>query len=456
MMRYPEEKDWRAYLNRWFPILVIIGVLVNATGLLVPIIEPDGALYAEIAKRIALSGDWINLVVKNADWLDKPHFPFWMAAASFKIFGVNSFAYKLPAFLFWLMAIGYTYRLARMLFDLTTAQVAVLITLTAFALALSNNDVRAEPYLTGLVTGAVFHILKASEKKKWLIDVLLASLYTGCAMMTKGPFVLMPIFGGFILWWMFNGDWKQYGRLKWWLTLGLSILFVLPELYALYFQFDLHPEKTVFGKHNISGVRFFFWDSQFGRFFNTGPIKGKGDPSFYLHTTLWAFLPWSIAFSVAIGNKIGNFRRGVRSRDFVLVLSVLATFLLFFLVEVSTAALHKHYLPTNVNYHRAIFGAGDELQMGSGPFRRSRNSCFAYADGRDGTHCFLWLRETLLCVCLDCDRSPVCAVAHRKQIGAENVSLSISCRRIVYWFRKPGFLPCVVSLSIGQRGCKID
>lgn len=86
-----------------FPYFFLAGILINANGLLNPILEPDGALYATISKHIALKGEWFNLYGDGHDWLDKPHFPFWMAALSFKIFGITSFAYKLPAFLFLVM-----------------------------------------------------------------------------------------------------------------------------------------------------------------------------------------------------------------------------------------------------------------------------------------------------------------------------------------------------------------
>src|SRR4051812_36992402 len=94
-----------------FPVLLIIGIAINCNGLFNDILEPDGALYATIAKHIALSNDWINLIGDGHDWLDKPHFPFWITAASFKVFGIGSFAYKLPAFLFWVVGIWYTYKL---------------------------------------------------------------------------------------------------------------------------------------------------------------------------------------------------------------------------------------------------------------------------------------------------------------------------------------------------------
>src|SRR5215475_14903201 len=105
--------DWDRWLQKNFRWLLLLGISINATALFVAILEPDGALYATIAKTIANTGDFINLKVDGKDWLDKPHFPFWVAAISFKIFGVNSFAYKFPAFLFWGIGAYYTFRFAR-------------------------------------------------------------------------------------------------------------------------------------------------------------------------------------------------------------------------------------------------------------------------------------------------------------------------------------------------------
>ena len=114
------------------------------------------------------------------------------------------------------------------------------------------------------------------------------------AVMTKGIFVAAIVGGGFVAEWVIRRNWKEFFNPKWWLAVLLVLIFISPELYCLYHQFDLHPEKIVFGQKQVSGIRFFFWDSQFGRFLNTGPIKGKGDPLFYTHTLLWGFLPWSI------------------------------------------------------------------------------------------------------------------------------------------------------------------
>ena len=298
-------------------MLLCIGILVNITGLFITILDSDGTLYACIAKTIAQTNDFVNLKVQGKDWLDKPHFPFWMAAFSYKIFGINTFAYKFPALLFWGMGAIYTFLFANKAYNKSVAQLSTLIYITATHLFISNNDVRAEPYLTGLLIGAVYHFYLASNNSKWIKDILIASFFSGCALMTKGPFILIAIGGGFIVEWVIKKDWKQFYSIKWLVAIILVLLFTIPELYCLYQQFDLHPEKIVFDKTGVSGVRFFWWDSQFGRFFNNGPIKGEGDKFFYLHTILWAFLPWGLLFYMAFGWKLWSIKAAPRINEYV-------------------------------------------------------------------------------------------------------------------------------------------
>ncbi|MCE2995491.1 MAG: ArnT family glycosyltransferase [Cyclobacteriaceae bacterium] len=291
--------SWEQWLDARWRYFLGAGILVNLTGLFFTIIEPDGAVYATLAKQMVLTGDYGNLILQGRDWLDKPHFPFWMIALSYHIFGITTFAYKLPALLFWALGGWYTFRFANLFYTRTVAQISVLIYLTAMHAVLSNNDVRAEPYLMGLIIGSVFHLYRASQQKFGL-DLILGTLLAACAIMTKGIFVISTIGIGLLIHWSWKKEWLTLFHWRWLLAIVLILVFITPELFSLYQQFDLHPEKIVFGKTGVSGIRFFFWDSQFGRFFNTGPIQGEGDKFFFLHTTLWAFFPSSILFFGAI------------------------------------------------------------------------------------------------------------------------------------------------------------
>lgn len=295
--------------GKWYYYWLSILVLSLVPGLFTTLMEQDAALYAGIAKQIVWRNDWVNLYANGADWLDKPHLPFWITAASFKLLGIGTFSYKLPAFLCWLGAAWYTGALTRHFYGVNTGRVAVLIFLSALHGIISINDVRAEPYLTFFLIASSFHLVKAERAAAQLFP---AALFTAAAVMTKGPFVLIPIGGGMLIHWMVKGEWKQFLNWKWYVYLLLTAVFTIPELWCLYLQFDARPELQVFGQKNVSGIRFFLWDSQFGRFFNTGPIKGKGDPFFFLHTLLWAFLSWSILLYAGIVAKFRTLFSGER------------------------------------------------------------------------------------------------------------------------------------------------
>ena len=322
------DKPNATIATKWLYLFIGIAVIVNLSGLFIPITGPDGTLYASIAKSMAQRNNFVELFAYGKDWLDKPHFPFWVTALSFKLFGINTWAYKLPGILFLLMGAVYTYLFGKALYNKQTGLWAVLILLTAQHIILSNNDVRAEPYLTGLIIAAVYHLHKANTKNSYL-QLLWGCLFTACAIMTKGTFAIIPIGGAIVGHLAITQQWKQLFNLRWLVGIILVLIFILPEIYCLNQQFDLHPEKLIFDRHNVSGIRFFFWDSQFGRFFNTGPIKGNGDPTFFIHTTLWAFLPWSLLLFVAIYQYIKKGSKQVKTTEWYCICGSLLTFLLF-------------------------------------------------------------------------------------------------------------------------------
>ncbi|MBL8914479.1 MAG: glycosyltransferase family 39 protein [Archangium sp.] len=279
--------------------------------------EPDAALYASIARRIATSGDWINLFAYNVEWLDKPHFPFWCTALSFKLFGVGVVSARIPALLFFGLGVFATWKLALLTHSHAVARIAVLAVLTSFHLVLSNADVRAEAFLVGLLTTAVWLTVRASKAMQsnapWLASLIGAGVFTALAMMTKGPFLALPVVCTALLPSLFRRE--RLFLARWALLVPIVFITLLPELIALWLQFDAHPEKVIFERTNVSGVRWFLWDSQFSRFVNDGPIRGKGDPTFFFHTVLWAFLPWGLLLYAAVGARVLELKRRVAVAD---------------------------------------------------------------------------------------------------------------------------------------------
>ncbi|MGC9152075.1 MAG: ArnT family glycosyltransferase [Microbacter sp.] len=289
--------------TKTFLFFLLLLVIVNITGLFDTIFTGDSALYALISKNMVTSHNYWDMYLNGKDWLDKPHMPFWICAASMQLLGINGFAYKLPSVLLFLTALLYTYLLAKRFYSKETAMLSVLLLASAVHIVVSNNDVRAEAMLTAFVIGSVYHLVRLNDRFS-VKHLLLAAILSAAAIMTKGIFVLIILYSA--VW----GDLllrKKAANIlsyRWLVVLALTMLFITPELYALYTQFDLHPEKVVFGKTHVSGIKFFLWDSQFGRFFDTGPIKGKGDLLFFVHTLLWAYAPWAILAYLALGDAV--------------------------------------------------------------------------------------------------------------------------------------------------------
>jgi len=173
-----------------------MAILANLSGMFSPMLSSDDPyFYAMIAKNMLINNDWINLSYAGQGWLDKPHLPFWLTALSFKLFGINAVAYALPGFIFHLIGAFYTYQLAKYLYDRKTALIALVIYLTTLHLMLSAIDVRAEAYLLGTIIPAVYYWLKYDNSETLKLRyLLLGSLFTALAMMTKGPFVVITIF----------------------------------------------------------------------------------------------------------------------------------------------------------------------------------------------------------------------------------------------------------------------
>ncbi|MFA7399043.1 MAG: glycosyltransferase family 39 protein [Sideroxydans sp.] len=299
---------------KWLTLFVLC---VNALGMVTPIINAgDSVTYAALSQYIATHNDWAFLVLDGQEWLDKPHFPFWITALSFKLFGITAFAYILPGFLFHLVGGYYTYRIARMFYGREAAWLSLLVYVSAFHMMYTSTEVKAETFLTGSIMAASYYWLRydGASKLKYL---LLGALFSGVAMMTKGVFTLITITSGLVCMWMYRRQWHKLWSVKWLFALVLTVACTAPELLALYLQFDAHPEKLVFGRTDVSGIKFFLWDSQFGRFFNTGPIKDAGGaPYYFVAAFLWAFLPWVAVYVAAMFSGVRNFAaRSVAERS---------------------------------------------------------------------------------------------------------------------------------------------
>jgi 4-amino-4-deoxy-L-arabinose transferase-like glycosyltransferase len=294
----------------WHAALWALVLVVLAAGLFLPdLMVSDAPQDAVMAARMFRDGDWSHLLRNGEDYLDKPHLLFWSAMASYRLFGVHDWSYRLLPVLVSLLGAFSAGRLGTRLYGARAGQLAALLFITAQHILLSDHDVRMEALLTGFTAFGLWQLVRWADTGR-LGAALLGAAGIGLAVDTKG--MVAAAVAGLCLALYLAGRGRLRALLSWHVLAGLAafLLVLAPVLVAYYVQFDLHPEKVVSGQTGVSGVRFILLGQSADRFAGgRGTAAGK-DYLFFFHTLLWAFLPWVPLLAAAWGARFRALWKG--------------------------------------------------------------------------------------------------------------------------------------------------
>jgi len=323
--------------------LMLLIILVYLAGMFVTLFENASAQFAVMAMRMVQENDFLSLFKGPEAYLDKPHMHYWLAALSFKLFGIHDWAYRLPGILASLLAAYSTYGLGRLLYNNEVGKMAALIFMSAQTIVLSNIDVRTDAVLTGFTILAIWQLASYIENQR-LGNLLLGAFAAGIAFSTKGQIALVVIGLPLLCHLAYTRKWNVLLHWKVILALFTFVVTISPMLYAYYQQFDLHPEQVIRGRTNRSGILFILWEQSFERLSGEGVGKNSSDYFFFFHTFLWVFLPWTIIGIAAYWTRLKSvfkvrFRRDTERE----VLTVGGIGLIFLLISFAQFKLH-HYL----------------------------------------------------------------------------------------------------------------
>lgn len=302
--------------------------------------DNDSAHHANIGLRMFLTGDYVTLFDHRGDYIDKPHFLFWISAWSYHIFGVTTFAFKFPSFLFTILGTYSIFRLTKELYDHETGKLAALIAASSFCYILANSDVRMDAILTACIAFASWQLVAFVHHRKFIFLVG-ASLGLALGFITKGHVGLVTPVAGIFFYILFKKEWKLLYDWHWLIVIFFFSLFISPVVYCYYLQFNLHPEKISQGMKGVNGVKYILWSHSFDRI--TGHERfgeaGKKDHFFFLHTFLWTFAPWCFVAFIALYKRIKNILK--RKEEW---LSTFVFLMLALLISFSNFKL-PHYFP---------------------------------------------------------------------------------------------------------------
>ncbi|HYV47409.1 MAG TPA: glycosyltransferase family 39 protein [Myxococcaceae bacterium] len=282
---------------RALSLLVVLSVLPLVLGLGNEVWYGDPSQYAEVARRIAVSGDWLHLFDNNGPNLNKPPLAMWGIALFVKLLGPTSEAIRLPALLFGVVMLIAVARIGTLLWSRSAGLCAAALLASSLAFQVMVGDPKVDMALTAMSACAVWMAFEA-RRRPWTI--WLAWLFGGLGVLAKGPIGLVAPVAA-VLPEAIRHQWGDAGpgtlRSRLWRLQPLGLLVaaavVYPYVRATFEQFGAH------------GPSEFLFSQSFGRVLNQSEWHNDTTPLFFLHTGLWAFAPFVPALILEL------WRRGV-------------------------------------------------------------------------------------------------------------------------------------------------
>ncbi len=160
------------------------------------LIDPDEPFYAQSAREMVQTHDWLTPQIYGAPQFEKPIFYYWMVASSFKALGESELTGRLPTALSATLLVFLVWIWARRALNPRAAFFAALTLATGLEFGVMSRLLLTDVPLAVFLTGSIFCYWLALEdpvrRDRW---VFLHFVCTGFAVLTKGPIgTLIPLF----------------------------------------------------------------------------------------------------------------------------------------------------------------------------------------------------------------------------------------------------------------------
>lgn len=261
--------------------------------------DPDETFYAQTAREMTAKNELITPYLYGQPQFEKPIFFYWLVEASFKVFGVNEFAARLPSAIFGTAGVIAIFFLGSLLFNRRVGFLSAIILATNVEYVILSRACITDMVLFTLLLLSILFFAYGHMRRKASFYIL-SSAALALATLTKGPIYFMLFALSALLFLIIIKDLKSLKAIPWWRSALIFVAIAAPWYAAIY---KLHGQAFIdgfFGFHNVN--RFLVSEHKIGSqiYYNIPIVFGGMFP--------WsAFLPvgfWQIFKKIR--NRSGN------------------------------------------------------------------------------------------------------------------------------------------------------
>ena len=244
--------------------------------------HPDEGRYAEIAREMAVSGNWVTPRLNGLKYFEKPPFQYWATAAAFNIFGVHEWTARLVPALAGMIAVVIVGMTAARLDGATTGVYAALVLAASFWHFALAQLLTLDSVLSAWLAANLCAFLLAQRdgltppaRRNWM---LVAYAAAAGATLTKGLVAVVIPGATLVLYSLATRDAGPWKRLH--LVPGLALYLLLTV-----------PWFLLVSRVNPEFAEFFFIHEHFERFLTT-EHRREGSWYYFVPLFLAGILPW--------------------------------------------------------------------------------------------------------------------------------------------------------------------
>lgn len=296
--------------------LLVLGLLLFLPGIASrDLWNPDEPRYAEVAREMRASGDYLVPHLNGRIYAEKPPLLFWLiAASSLATGGVNEISARLPSLVASIVVLFALFGTARRLFNRRVAWWSTLALATSGRILWQGRVGQIDMLLLALVSLAMYFFVRGwtEERPRFFRLFFFAA---GLGTLAKGPVALLPALFSIVLFAFATGEKRRLREVGFGIGLAIWAAVALAWLVpAALFGGGAYLE-TLLVKQNLT------------RF--ADPWHHFQPPYYYLTTIPADYFPWSFFLPGAIW---AGWRRssGSDRRGFMFALCWATATLLFF------------------------------------------------------------------------------------------------------------------------------
>lgn len=249
--------------------------------------------YGEVAREILLTRDWIVLHFNGVPWFVQPPLYFWFAAISAKLFGVTSFALRLPSALGTIAMSGMTaYAVARQAGTRAGVYAGAILG-TALMQAVVGRLAIMDALLDLAVAATIFWWFRAIQtgRSSYFIYGWIAAALGFLAKGPVAPVAALLVMVPYYLWERRASHAQPPSWRGWIAGVLLFTLIAGPWFAALWSRAGVTAIGELLGHYT------------FGRY--TGTIENQSGPFwYYLPVLILGFFPWIAFFPSALASGV--------------------------------------------------------------------------------------------------------------------------------------------------------